>query len=657
VVDPEDPNIVYAQSQFGVLSRFNLRTGDVMGIQPEDAAGGAGFRWNWDSPLLISPHSHTRVYFASNRVLRSDDRGDSWRTISPDLTRQIDRNTLKMMDRLWGADAVAKNASTTLYGNIFALAESPIKEGLLFAGTDDGRIQISENGGGSWRAIDRFPGVPETTYVSRVVPSQHDVNTVYATFNNHQTGDFTPYVLKSTDLGRTWTSIAGDLPARGTAWVIAEDHLDRNLLFVGTEFGVYVSREGGNKWVRLKGGLPTIQVRDIAIQKRSNDLVLATFGRGFYILDDYSPLREWKPDVATHAAKVYASRPAYLYAESSPLGLPGNSFQGHGQYLAENPPFGAVITYSLKDGLKSQRARRREADAAALKKNVDSPYPPWDSLKVEDRQEDPAVVVVTVSDSAGRMVRRFTAPATAGLHRVAWDLRLQPTSPVNGPDYQFDPEFPFSAPPPAPFVGAGNLSGGALVPDRRSIQPAWRSDPRLGGVRRPTDGAARGPDHRHAHRTDAHGGAGALGAGHGCPAGRDGGPGGLPEAGHRSDADRGLVAGSAGPGDRGAAQGRAGAAGRGSDPASSERGGAAQPDGTAAERHRQRVERHARGADRRAAGPDRHRARGVRSDPGPGAAARGRGSQGTGIGGGAGRSPLDARSDAAAPDVRRGAAY
>jgi len=358
-----------------------------------------------------------------------------------------------VMDRIWGPDAVAKNQSTTLYGNIFALAESPLKEGLLFAGTDDGRIQISENGGESWRAIDHFPGVPDTTFVSRVVPSQHDPNTVYATFNNHQSGDFKPYVLKSTDLGKTWTSIAGDLPARGDVWVIAEDTQDRNLLFAGTEFGAYVTRDGGARWVKL-GGLPTIQVRDIAIQKRANDLVVATFGRGFYILDDYAALREWSGTVAAQPARLFSARPAYLYAEASPLGLPGGSFQGHGQFRAENPPYGALLTYYLKDGLKSSKARRREADAAAEKKSVDTVYPPWDSLKVEDREEDPAVVV-TVSDSAGRMVRRFTAPATAGIHRVAWDLRLQPTDPVNGPPFQPDPDFPFGSGPVAPFVVPG----------------------------------------------------------------------------------------------------------------------------------------------------------------------------------------------------------
>jgi len=454
VVDPQDPNTVYAQSQFGNLSRFNLATGDVMGIQPEDAAGGEGFRWNWDSPLFVSPFSHTRLYFASDRVLRSEDRGNSWHAISPDLTRRIDRTKLKVMDRIWGVDAVARNVSTTLYGTIFTIAESPLKEGMLFAGTDDGRIQISENGGASWRAIDHFPGVPDTTFVSRIVPSRHDANTVYATFNNHWRGDYKPYALRSTDLGKTWTSIAGDLPARGSVWVIAEDPGDRNLLFVGTEFGVYFTLDGGAKWIRLKGGLPTIQVRDITIQKRAGDLVLATFGRGFYILDDYSALRDLRPDVLAKTAHLFAPRQAYLYAESSPLGLPGGAFQGHAQFVAENPPYGALLTYVLKDGLRSRTEKRQAADAANQKKNVDAVFPPWDSLKAEDREEDPAVVV-TVTDRAGHTVRRFTAPASAGIHRVAWDLRLQPTDPVNGPPYKPDPDYPFTGPPVAPFVIPG----------------------------------------------------------------------------------------------------------------------------------------------------------------------------------------------------------
>ena len=453
VVDPVDPNTVYAESQFGALSRFNLRTGEVVGIQPFDSLGEA-LRWNWDSPLLVSPHSHTRIYFAANRLFRSDDRGDSWHAVSPDLTRQIDRNRLKLMDRVWGVDAVSKNVSTTLFGTIVNIAESPVKEGVLFVGTDDGRIQISEDGGAHWRAIDHFPGVPDTSVVSHIVPSTHDVNTVYATFQNEQSGDFKPYVVKSTDLGRSWTNITGDLPARGSTWSLAEDHVDGNLLFAGTEFGLFFTNDGGKRWTQFKGGLPTIQVRDLTIQRRENDLVLATFGRGFYILDDYSPLRSVNEQTLAQQAALFPVKPAPLYVQSSPLGLPGASFQGAGHYMAPNPPFGATFTYYLKDAIASRRAQRQKAEKALDKKGADVFYPPWDSLKAEDRQEDPAVVV-TVSDASGQVVRRFTAPATSGIHRVAWDLRLQPTDPVNGPPYRPDPDYPFTSPPLAPYAPPG----------------------------------------------------------------------------------------------------------------------------------------------------------------------------------------------------------
>ncbi|MGD8322368.1 MAG: glycosyl hydrolase, partial [Gemmatimonadota bacterium] len=274
--DPTDPNIIYAQSQYGGLVRYDKKSGEIVPIQPQPAEGEA-LRWQWDAPLLVSPHSHTRLYHAANKVFRSDDRGDSWIEISPDLTRQLDRNTLPVMGRVWGPDAVAKNASTTIYGTIVTLDESPVTEGLLYVGTDDGLIQVTEDGGGAWRKIERFPGVPERTYVNMVLASRHDAGTVYAAFNNHKNGDFTPYLLESTDEGRSWTSIASDLPERGSVYAIAEDPVVPDLLFAGTEFGVYFSRDGGGHWVELQGGgFPTVGVRDLAIQGRENDLVLAT---------------------------------------------------------------------------------------------------------------------------------------------------------------------------------------------------------------------------------------------------------------------------------------------------------------------------------------------------------------------------------------------
>ena len=330
VVDPVDPNTVYAESQFGNLARFNLKTGDVMGIQPTEEPGTPGPRWGWDSPLFISPFNHNRIYFASNRLFVSQDRGDSWKVISPDLSRLIDRNKLKVMGRVMSVDAVAKNASTTLFGVVLTIAESPLKEGLLFAGTDDGKVSVSENGGATWRAIDHVPGVPDTAPVFKILPSQHDVNVVYAAFNNHQAGDFKPYVMKSIDTGRTWTSITGDLP-QGSVYSLAEDHVDHNLLFAGTEWGLFVTRDDGRKWLKLNGGMPTIQVRDLAIQKRENDLVAGTFGRGFYVLDDYSPLRTINDDALAKDFVLFATRPAPLYVQSVPLGLSdvvGPAFQG-----------------------------------------------------------------------------------------------------------------------------------------------------------------------------------------------------------------------------------------------------------------------------------------------------------------------------------------
>ena len=456
VVDPVDPNTVYAESQFGVLSRFNLRTGDVMGIQPTEEPGTPGPRWGWDSPLFISPFNHHRLYFASNRLFVSNDRGDSWRVISPDLSRLIDRNRLKVMGRVMGIDAVAKNASTTLFGVILTIAESPLKEGVLFAGTDDGKISVSENAGGTWRSIDHVPGVPDTAPVFKILASQHDPNVVYAAFNNHQAGDFKPYVMKSSDLGRTWTSVTGDLPS-GSVYSLAEDHVDRNLLFAGTEWGLFVTRDGGRKWLRLNGGLPTIQVRDLAIQKRENDLVVGTFGRSFYVLDDYSLLRTLTDATLAKDFVLFPARPAPLYVPSSPLGLPdavGPAFQGAGYYMADNPPYGAVFTYYMKSALKSRRETRQAAEKELAKKGADVFYPPWDSLKAEDREENPGIVV-TISDASGRAIRRFNAPSAAGFNRVAWDLRLQAPNPITGPPYVSDPDWPFGDPPAAPYVVPG----------------------------------------------------------------------------------------------------------------------------------------------------------------------------------------------------------
>jgi photosystem II stability/assembly factor-like uncharacterized protein len=466
-VDPTDPNIVYTQWQHGELWRFDRRTGEAVGLQPQPEPSDPPLKWNWDSPLIISPHSHTRLYFAAQRLFRSDDRGDSWTPVSGDLTRQLDRNRMKIMDRVWSADAVAKNASTSFYGNIVSLSESPVKEGLLYVGTDDGLVQASEDGGGHWRRIERFPGVPELSYVSRLEASRHAEGTVYAAFDNHKMGDFKPYVLKSTDRGRSWTSIAGDLPARGTVYALAEDHVDPDLLFAGTEFGVFFTRDGGRRWVQLKGGIPTTCVKDLAIQRRENDLVVGTFGRGFYVLDDYSPLRRASAALLDSAAALLPVKPALAFVPSSPLGGREKASQGDAFYVAPNPPFGAVFTYYLEEDLLTREKARQKREREVAKKGGDVFYPSWDSLRAEAREEEPAVIL-TVTDEDGGVVRRVTGPLKAGFQRVAWDLRFPPAHPVS---LRPPERSPWENPPAGPFVAPGTYRvslakrvGGVVTP-------------------------------------------------------------------------------------------------------------------------------------------------------------------------------------------------
>lgn len=472
-IDPVDPNIVYAESQNGGLVRFDRRTGERVSIRPLVGKGQPALRTNWDTPFLISAHSHTRLYYAANILFRSDNQGDDWKAISGDLTRQLDRDQLPVMGRIWGPEAVAKHMGTAPYGNASALAESPKKDGLIYVGTDDGLIQVTENGGQTWRRIEKFPGVPEMTYVSRLLASQHDTNTVYAAFDNHWNGDFAPYLLKSTDAGRTWTSITGNLPANGPVLAIAEDHVNPNLLFVGTEFGVFFTIDGGQKWVQLKGGMPTIAVRDLAIQKRENDLVVATFGRGIYILDDYTPLRHLKPEMLAEEAVLFPVKDALMYVQSQPLGGRGKAFQGDSFFTAENPPYGAVFTYYLKDTLKTRRQRRQEAEREAIRRGESIRYPGREELKQEEEEEPPAIIL-TITDSEGRVVRRLTGPTTSGFHRVSWDLRYPP------------PTLAAPAPPAAEEAAfAPTPSGPLVMPGRYTVSLAKRVEGVLTPLSRP----------------------------------------------------------------------------------------------------------------------------------------------------------------------------
>lgn len=443
-VDWKDPNIIYAQSQYGGLNRFDRKSGENMSIKPIEREGEAAYRWNWDSPLFVSVHSHTRLYFAGNKVFRSDDRGDNWQVISPDLSRQLDRNKLPIMGRVQSMDAVSKNGSTDIYGNITTIAESKFDENLLWAGTDDGLIHFTTDGGKNWTKIDNIPGVPERTYVNQIVASLHDKNVVYACFNHHRYGDFKPYVFKSTDGGKTWAAITGNLPERGTSYTIAEDHVNRDLLFVGTEFGLFFSLEGGKTWTQLKAGLPTIAVKDIDIQRRENDLVIATFGRGFYILDDYSALRTMKTDAPlSKSAHIFPVKDALMYIEAQPLGLRGKGHWGESHFASVNPSPAAVFTYSVKEDLKTAKEKRREMEQEKIKKGESVFYPSIDSIRFEDIQPEP-YLLFTITDASGEVVRRLKAPAKKGVQRINWDFRYAALAPA-GSIGSLDPENLFSS--------------------------------------------------------------------------------------------------------------------------------------------------------------------------------------------------------------------
>jgi hypothetical protein len=443
-VDWKDPNIVYAQSQYGGLVRFDKKSGEILSIQNVEKADEPAFRWNWDAPLQVSRHDNKRLYHAAQFIFRSNDRGGTWQTISPDLSRGIDRNRIAVMGKVWSVDAVAKNGSTDIYGQVSAFAESRLDENVLIAGTDDGLIHIATDGGKNWKRVDKISGIPELCYVHTVLASAHDKNTFYAAFNNHRMGDFKPYLVKSTDGGNTWSVINGNLPERGSTYCIAEDPLNPNLLFTGTEFGIYTSLDGGGKWLRMKNGLPTIAVRDIDIQERENDLVIATFGYGFYVLDNYAPLRTLKESNLEQSAFIAPIKDALMFVESRPLGMRGKGFQGESYFATPNPPVGAVIRYYLKEDVKTIKEKRQAAEKELDKAGKAVYYPSLDSLRLEDEQPEPHLLF-TIADAQGKVVRKLKAPAKKGMKEVVWDFDYAPFTPV---DFSvFDPDAnPFGAP-------------------------------------------------------------------------------------------------------------------------------------------------------------------------------------------------------------------
>jgi photosystem II stability/assembly factor-like uncharacterized protein len=414
-VDPTNPDIVYAQWQQGNLTRFDRRTGESVYIRPQAAEGDPPERYNWDSPVLISPHDAKTIFFGTQRVWKSNDHGDSWQAVSGDLTRDENRVRQPVMGRTWSYDSPWDLSAMSMFNTITSLSESPIVEGLIYVGTDDGLIQITEDNGQTWRRVDKLPGVPARFFVNDIKADLHDPNTVYVVV----------------DGGRSWKSIADNLPERHILWRVVQDHVKPGLMFLGTEFGVFFTVNGGGSWTKLEGGAPNNPFRDLVIQTRENDLVGATFGRSFYVLDDYSPLREVTDAMLQESNVLFPVRKVRWYVPKRPLGCGETNCvgsQGDSFYTAPNPDFGAVLTYYLADGLKSSKDSRREAEKKLEEENQNIAFASWETIVDEEREDAPAVVF-TITDANGELVRQIEAPAEAGFHRVAWDLRYPPLQP------------------------------------------------------------------------------------------------------------------------------------------------------------------------------------------------------------------------------------
>lgn len=390
VVDPTDPNIAYVESQNGGILRFDRRTGDRKGIRPEQDPDLPDFRYNWSAPIVISPWDSDTIWFAANHVFRSPDRGDSWEIVSGDLTQRFDRDSLPMFGEIPDDDAVARHSGVAPFGNISDLDVSTVERGVVVAGTDDGVVAVSSDDGATWRRTTSFPGVPDTTYVSKVRASQHDADVVYATFDGHRSNDFRPYVLKSGDRGASWTSITSNLPEFGNVRAIAEHHDNPDLLFVGTEFAVFASIDGGGSWSRIDRGMPPVRIDDLKIHPRDDALIIGTHGRGIYLIDDLGPLQHLAEARAAAAPYLMPVQPQMVFTTD---GSVSTGTTGNRDYTGDNPPVGATVSYLLPE-----------------------------------RVSDLSLEIVGPD---GAVVRSLDAEGRAGLHHVLWDFRAD--APWSGP--------------------------------------------------------------------------------------------------------------------------------------------------------------------------------------------------------------------------------
>jgi hypothetical protein len=453
--DPEDSNVGYMEYQQGYMFRHHRDSNELVHIQPQPAPGDAPERWNWDTPILVSPHSPSRVYVGSQRVWRSDDRGDSWQAVSADLTTNQNRYELEYQGRVWSVDDLHDNSAMSKYSTLTTISESPVTEGVIYTGSDDGLIQSTVDGGASWRRAGALPKVPKRAFINDIEASLFEDSTVFAVADAHKLGDYSPYVFVSSNQGAAWRSISGDLPDGTIVWAIQQDHQNRDLLFLGTEYGVYFTVNGGTNWHKVAGA-PTISFRDIKLQRRDNDIVGASFGRGFYILDDYTPLRAMTEAGFGNASSLFPVRDAWWYIPSAPSQAVGMPTLGSDSFASPNPDFGAMFTYFLNEKYKTAKDERQTAEKLIRKnKGGDVPFPGWDTLTAESLESGPRVMIL-VSDGANNPIRWVEAINEEGIHRVSWDLRLPAPDAIDLNTPEFVP--PWADSPQGPLAAPGEYS-------------------------------------------------------------------------------------------------------------------------------------------------------------------------------------------------------
>jgi photosystem II stability/assembly factor-like uncharacterized protein len=437
-VDWSDPDIVYSESQYGDLVRYNKKTGEALSIKPYDFNDTA-YRFDWSTPLLISQFDHKRLFFGANKLFRTDDMGNLWKVISPDLTRGVPTQMLKLMDKSWSINDLASKGSM---GQIATIAESPLDSNILFTGSGDGLIYFTDDGGETWTKSST-PGLPEYARIDQIIGSHFDKNVAYAACENFSDGDNSPYLYKTTDGGKSWFIFNGNLPDTGSVYTIAEDDVDKDLLFVGTQSGVFFTNDGGKEWIQLKDGIPTECVKSLVIQQREHDLVVSTFGRGIYILDNYTPLRYLSKETLEKEAYLFPVKDPEMYIQANPFAFRDQGFQGASYFTAPNPKPGAVFTFYMKKEIKSLKDQRIDSEKVEQKKGEDIKYPTYET-QLKEQEEQKPYLLFTVTDEEGNVVRKIKEDPKKGVQRITWDFRYAPFTPVTFTP--FDNSIPWNDP-------------------------------------------------------------------------------------------------------------------------------------------------------------------------------------------------------------------